>query len=152
MKSTMKSTLFAAALVLGPIAALAADDPIAARQSLMDSMGGAAGLAAGVLKGEIEYSPALGKAAITTANAVAHVLGDYFPEGSETGHNTSASPKIWEDPEGFAAEIAELQEAAYSAMEAAGKEGPADVDAFKAAFQPVLGMCKDCHETYRVDN
>lgn len=145
---------FLPALVLAAFSlpAAAAEDPIAARQALMGSMGGAAGLAGGVMKGELEYSPALGKAAIATANAVAVVYGDYFPEGSESGGDTTASPEIWEDPEGFAAEIAKLQEAAAAAQEASGRDGPADAEAFKAAMQPVLGTCRDCHKSYRIDD
>jgi cytochrome c556 len=39
-----------------------------------------------------------------------------------------------------------------AAVEAAGEDGPADVEAFRTAMNPVLGTCKECHETYRIDN
>lgn len=144
------SVLFVGALFACAIPASAAEDPIAVRKALMGSMGGAAGLTAGVMKGELDYSPAIGKAAIATANAVAVAYPDYFPEGSVTG-DTTASPKIWEDPEGFEAEIDKLQEAAAAAVEASGKDGPADAEAFTAAMKPVLDTCKNCHETYRIE-
>lgn len=149
----MKTTaLIAAALLAGAVPALAAEDPIAVRKALMESMGGAAGLTAGVLKGEIDYSPAIGKAAITATAGVAEAYADYFPEGSDTGGNTEASPKIWEDPAGFAEQISKLQAATAGAVSASGKSGPADAEAFKAAMQPVLATCKSCHETYRLDD
>ncbi len=142
--------LFAGALLAGAMPALAAEDPIAVRKALMDSMGGAAGLTAGVMKGELEYAPALGKAAITTAAAVAAAFPDFFPEGSGTG-DTTAAPAIWEDHDGFMAEIGKLREATVAALAVAGKDGPADADAFTGAMKPVLGTCKSCHETYRID-
>lgn len=126
----------------------ASDDPIATRQAIMSSLGAAAGLGGGMMKGEIAYAPAAGKAAISTARAVALTFGDYFPEGSGEGQ-TGAAPSIWEDASGFSDNIGKLQAATAAAMDAAGKDGPADIEAFKAAFGPVLGTCKSCHETYR---
>jgi len=132
-------------------AAQAADDPIATRQAIMSSVGAAAGLGGGMMKGEIDYSPAAGKAAIATMQAAALSYGDFFPEGSDQGE-TGATAAIWENPDGFAGELAKFAAATTSAMEASGKSGPADIEAFKAAFGPVLGSCKSCHETYRKQN
>lgn len=140
-----------AGLVLATIPALASDDPIATRQAIMSSMGAAAGLGGGMMKGEITYSPAAGKAAIATARAVALTFGDYFPAGSDQG-KTGAAPSIWENPDGFAAELTKLAEATAKGVEASGKDGPADVEAFKAAMGPIFGTCKSCHETYRKKN
>lgn len=136
----------AAALALP---ALAAADPIATRQALMDSVAGAVGLAAGVQKGEVAYSPAVGKAALTAAAAASLAFGDFFPEGSGTGE-TKASPKIWEDRAGFDADLAKFQEAALAGAAAAGKDGPADADAFVELMKPVMGSCKACHESFRL--
>ncbi|GAB4522959.1 MAG: cytochrome c [Roseibium sp.] len=132
-------------------AAQAADDPIATRQAIMASVGAAAGLSGGMMKGEIAYAPAAGKAAIATARAAALTFGDFFPAGSDQG-TTGAAPTIWENADGFAAELAKFTEATAAAAEASGKSGPADLDAFKAAMGPVLGTCKSCHETYRKKN
>ena len=82
-------------------------------------------------------------------NAAAVTFGDYFPEGSNTG-DTTASPKIWEDAAGFQAALTKFSDATGAAMAAAGKDGPADLDAFKAAMGPVMGNCKSCHEGFRV--
>ena len=49
--------------------AYAADDPIAARQALMDNNGAAAALAGGMMKDEVAYSPVAGKAVIQALSA-----------------------------------------------------------------------------------
>lgn len=149
----MRSLAFAfgAAAVLAGTALAQDTDPIAARQALMHANGGAAGLSGGILKGELDYEPRLGRAAILAFNASAATFTDYLPEGSADPERSRASPKIWEDWEGFMAEWNEFQSAVESAKEAAGKEGPADAEAFKAAVQPILETCKSCHETYRLE-
>lgn len=137
------------AIVAGLGVAQAADDPIKTRQAVMSSVGAAAGLGGGMMKGELDYTPAAGKAAIATMRAASMTFGSYFPDGSTTG-NTEAAPAIWSDRAGFDAELAKFAGATEKAVAASGKAGPADIDAFKAAFGPVLGTCKACHEGYRV--
>ena len=138
-----------AALCLTGMAATAADDPIAVRKHIMDSVGAAAGLTGGMMKGAVPYSPAAGKSAIATMVAAAASYGAFFPEGTDMG-DTTASPKIWEDAAGFQKALDKFAADAGAAMAASGKDGPADLDAFKAAMGPVMGNCKSCHETYRV--
>ncbi len=129
----------------------AAEDPIDTRQALMSSNGASAGVSGAILKGELDYNPVVGRAAIISMHAAAEAFGDYFPEGSGDDPRTEASPKIWTDMAGFMTELEEFRTKSAAAVEAAGKDGPADVEAFKAAMTPVLGMCKECHETYRVE-
>ncbi len=136
-----------AALAVSSISA-AADDPIKARELLMDNNAAAAAVSVGLMKGEIPYNPAVAKAAIQAFAATAGAFGSFFPEGS-TGES-AASPKIWEDAAGWQAELADFAEAANAAVAASGKSGPADVAAFTALAQPILGTCKDCHDTYRL--
>ncbi|TYC52261.1 cytochrome c [Rhodobacterales bacterium] len=138
-------------LTFAGASAIAAEDPIATRQAIMSSVGAAAGLGGGMMKGDVAYSPAAGKSAIATMRAASLTFGDFFPEGSDQG-KTGAAAKIWEDPDGFKAELAKFAGATEKAMAASGKDGPADLEAFKAAFGPVLGSCKSCHETYRKKN
>lgn len=144
----MKSLALTLAAALA-LPSLAAADPIATRQALMDSVAGAVGLAAGVQKGEVTYSPAVGKAALTAAAAAALAFGDFFPEGSDTGE-TKAAPKIWQDQPAFNAELAKFQEAALAGAAAAGKDGPASGEAFVELMKPVMGTCKGCHESFRL--
>ncbi|WP_439529590.1 c-type cytochrome [Pannonibacter sp.] len=147
----MKKFVLAAAAVLFVLPAVqAADDPVAARKAIMQSVAASAGLSGGLMKGDIAYSPAAGKAAIASLNAAALSYGSFFPEGSDMAANTTASPKIWEDAAGFAEALAKFSAVTGAAAQASGKDGPADVDAFKAAMGPVLASCKSCHEAYRV--
>ena len=53
---------------------------------------------------------------------------------------------------GFQAALGKFQTAVAAAVAASGKDGPPDAAAFQAAVQPVLGTCKSCHETYRIEN
>lgn len=140
--------------VLTPLAlpAFAADDPIKVRQTLMDSNGASAGVAAGIMKDEIAYNPAVAKAVLASMAAVAQAYGDFFPEGSEDASRSHAAPAIWEDPEGFAAELGKFQSSTSAGVEAAGRGGPADKAAFVALMQPVFDSCTSCHEGYRLEN
>lgn len=138
-----------AIIFLTGFGAIAGEDALGTRKAVMQSVGAAAGLAGGMMKGEIPYSPAAGKSAIASMNAAAVTFGDYFPAGSDTGE-TTASPKIWEDAAGFKAALAKFGTDTGAAMNASGKVGPADLDAFKAAMGPVFANCKACHEAYRV--
>ncbi|MCI5073567.1 cytochrome c [Oricola sp.] len=146
----MKKTVLTLSLVAAAtMSAFAADDPVATRKALMQANGGAAGVAAGLMKGDIEYNPAVGKNAITALYAVSQTFGDYFPDGSDMAADTKASSKIWEDAAGWQAELDKFASASAAAVEASGRSGPADLDAFKAAVGPVLGSCRSCHEGYQ---
>ncbi len=93
------------------------------------------------------------KAAIAASaaklNALAADLPTWFPKGSgpETGLPTAAKPEIWTDADGFAAAAAKLQDesAKLAAVSAGG-----DLDAIKAQFRATGGVCKTCHDKYRV--
>jgi len=144
-----KLAIAAATAVLAVTGAHAADDPIAIRKAVMQSVGASAGVAGAMMKGQLDYNPAVGKSVIAAMNAAAVSYGSFFPEGSVSADST-ASPKIWEDAAGFAAALAKFSGTTQAAMSASGKDGPADLDAFKAAMGPVFGNCKACHEGYRV--
>ncbi len=147
-----KLLVIAGTLAALTVPAFATEEALAARKALMQSVGAAAGVTGGVMKDEIAYNPAMGKAAIAAMHATATVYGNYFPEGSDMDPDTSASPKIWEDMDGFLAKLGEFQTTTAAAVQASGKDGPADAEAFKAAMGPVMQTCKGCHETYRIEN
>jgi cytochrome c556 len=149
-----KLSIVVGALMGLAVPGLAADDPIAVRQALMYNNGSAAAVAGGVLKGELPYSPPVGRAVINAWQATALAVGDFFPEGSGTGGatKTAASPKIWEDAAGFQAALDKFRTAAAAALQASGENGPPDQAAFKTAVEPVLGTCKNCHDTYRLED
>lgn len=130
----------------------AADDPIAVRKALMQATAASAATSAGMMRNELDFDPRVARAALATFRAVGMAYADFFPEGSESGGNTSASPRIWEDHDGFLAAVAKFRDEATAAVQAAGSEGPADLAAFQAAVGPVLGNCSSCHQAYRVQN
>ena len=73
-------------------------------------------------------------------------IGGLFPEGSDTG-DTEAAPAIWEDREGFDQALQEWADATAAALEAA----PATLEDAKPVLGGVFGTCKNCHDTYRID-
>jgi cytochrome c556 len=135
-------TALAAAMVA--VSAYATEDVVKTRKAIMDANGGAAGIGAALLKGDIPFNPATAKAVFLTMRAVAYAYGDYFPEGSGEG-DTKASPKIWEDAAGFQAALTKFQQDADAALAA----NAADLEAFKASFGAVAGNCKSCHDAFR---
>jgi cytochrome c556 len=137
--------LTAFAVAAAAASAFAAEDPIFTRKSLMDANGAAAGAGAAMLKGEVPFNPAVAKSTLMTMHAVAYTLGDYVPAGSDSG-DTKASPKIWEDAEGWSAALARFQ----SDVDAALAANPQDLDSYKAAFGQVAANCKSCHESFKL--
>lgn len=139
-----------ATMIAGGTAAYAADDDaIAIRQALMEANGASAASSGAMLKGDLDYNPVVAKAAIAQLHSTAMAFGSFFPEGSDKG-DTTASPKIWEDKEGFQKALDKFKADTDAAVKASGKQGPADLAAFKEAIMPVLGNCKSCHENFRV--
>ena len=96
----MNRSRFIAGLIAVTVAlpALAAEDPIAVRQALMDSNGASAAVAGAMLKDELAYDPAVAKSVIASLHATAEAIGVFFPEGSLDPARSSASPKIWKIP------------------------------------------------------
>lgn len=123
------------------------DDPIGTRQGIMKATGAAAKVGGGIAKGEIAFDPAVANLVLATFNASSHAFGHYFPEGSETGQDTEASPKIWENRDGFMTRLQNFMQAA----DAAQASEPKDAEAFKVAFGSVTKNCKACHEDFRVE-
>lgn len=141
-------SLIAAALIgaAGLAPALAADEPQVVRQEMMKKVGGATGAMAKMVKGEADFDADAALTALTTISEVAGSIGEYFPEGSETGFETEAAPAIWTDRDGFNELLAKFKADADAAVAAA----PADLDALKASFGPLTKNCGTCHEDYRL--
>ncbi|MFQ5626666.1 MAG: cytochrome c, partial [Methyloligellaceae bacterium] len=58
-----------------------------------------------------------------------------------------ASPKIWQDMQGFLAKAEDLKTASAKARDAASQ----GQDAFKAVlFADLVKACKGCHDAYRI--
>lgn len=142
----MKSLVIAATAIVVTAGIAMAQDPIADRKAAMKSVGGAAKAASAMLKGEMDYDAAKALEALTTMNAVAKTFGTLFPEGTETGGETTAKDTIWSDRAGFDAAVAKFEADTAAGVSAA----PADLDAFKVAFGAVGENCGACHKVYRI--
>ncbi|MBZ9720289.1 cytochrome c [Mesorhizobium sp. BR1-1-3] len=134
--------------VLALAASAAFADPILDRQALMKERGKIVGGLSKVVKGEEPFDAAAVLTALQAlhANAEKVDVDALFPAGSDTGGDTTASPKIWEDMAGFKATNAKY----VADVKAAAAAAPADVDALKAQFGAIGSDCGTCHQTYRV--
>ncbi|OCP24528.1 MULTISPECIES: cytochrome c [unclassified Ensifer] len=143
----IRALMLAAALAgLGVTAVTAADEPQAVRQALMKKVGQAAGALGGIAKGEKPYDAEIVKVSLTTISETVKVFPDHFPTGSETGSETEASPKIWENMDDFKAKAAKLG----SDTDAVLAQLPADQAGVGAAMGILGKDCGSCHETYRL--
>jgi cytochrome c556 len=145
MKSILAATV-ALGLFSGLSAAIAADPPQVVRQEMMEQVGKAMGGLAKIAKGENEYSADVVKASLTTMAETMKSFPDQFPAGSETGHKTEASPKIWENMDDFRAKSEKLRTDAEALL----AQLPADQAAVGAAVKQLGADCGSCHETYRL--
>jgi cytochrome c556 len=128
------------------LSAALADAPTKTRQDVMKSVGFATKTAAAMVKGKAPYDPVKAELAMRTVNAAITGFPHLFPEGSTTGDETEASPKIWEDMKGFLHIADEVRE--HSAVAAgAAKKG---LDEFKKEFAATTKYCKECHKEYRI--
>jgi cytochrome c556 len=141
----MKKLFAGIAAVAILVAGAAYADAIADRKAVMKANGGAAGTLAKSVKGEMDYDAAAVMTALQTINDGAKKLGDLFPAGSETG-DTKASPKIWENMDGFKAAIAKL----VSTTDAAIAAAPKNKEELATVFGPIGGACGECHQNFRL--
>lgn len=141
-----KIVLTASLLMLG--ASVAYAGPIEDRQALMKDQGRAVGSVANIAKGEEAFDAAKVQTALETLAADAQKLDveALFPAGTETGGDTKASPKIWEDRAGFIAIVDKFK----ADTAAAAQAKPQDLASFQAQFQKVTANCGTCHQGFRV--
>jgi cytochrome c556 len=141
-----QSSIAFAILLFGVAAVAAADDPIAARKSLMKANGDQAKIAGDMIKGASPFDlNAAHKVFATFENAAAKMPG-LFPDNSKTGGETEADPKIWDNMADFKARFQKLGEDAKAA-DASVK----DLDSFKAAIGNIgKNDCGGCHQNYRL--
>ena len=113
----MKGVMFVAVAIagLGLTAAMAQQDPIAARKAAMKSAGEQARVGATMTKGEAAFDLAKAKQIFATYADVANRAAGLFPENSKTGGDTAAAPKIWETKADFEAKLAKFGQAAKAA-------------------------------------
>jgi cytochrome c556 len=128
------------------IAGVAHADVIADRKAEMKNNGAKMGVLVKSVKGEIEYDAAAILDALKSMRATTTNYAELFPAGTETGGETEASPKIWEDMEGFKAKLA----AFHAELDAAVAAAPDSKEALQPLVGKIGGTCQGCHETFRL--
>jgi cytochrome c556 len=140
----MMSAMTIIALCAG--AAIAQQDPIAARQALMKANGEQAKIGAAMAKGDAPFDIEKARKVFAAFEDAATKAPSLFPDNSKTGGNTAADPKIWENIDDFKARFAKFGTDAKDAIASVS-----DLDSFKAAFGAIgKNDCGGCHEKYRV--
>lgn len=91
------------------------------------------------------------EAAARDINDRAKEIRKHFPEGSgrDSGWDTEALATIWEKPEEFAAAQERLIEESATMAELAAS---GDAEATAAHIKEVGASCKNCHDTFRLDD
>jgi cytochrome c556 len=140
----------AAGLLAGATAviAVAADEPQVVRQELMKKNGAAIGALVAIAKGEKPYDAETVKTSLSSLSEDAKAFPEYFPEGTETGFKTEASPAIWANMDDFKALSMKLSTDADTLL----ANLPADQAAVGAAVKTLGGDCGACHQKYRLKN
>jgi cytochrome c556 len=140
--------LLAAATTVGILVSTAAlADEIADRRAMMKQVNGSSvGTLVNMAKGEIPFDAEAARGAFIAMREGTEGFVALFPDGTQTGGDTVASPKIWEDKAGFEAAFADFQAELDTAIAAE----PASVE----ELQPLLGAvgqkCTACHTEYRL--
>ncbi len=128
--------------------AVADEDPRHERHELMEDVRDGAKPIGEMLRGEADYDAEVVAASLQTFLEVSGVFGDLFPPGTETGMDTEAAPAIWEDREGFNQALADWR----SAVEAAQAANPTSLEDAKPVLGPIFNACKNCHDSYRIED
>lgn len=123
----------------------AGPDPILERQGIMKHFAATSKQAAAIAKGQAPFDAARAKALLAVYIEGGTRFPTLFPEDSKTGHDTQASPKIWEDMAGFHAAAQRIVDDATAAQAAT------DQASFAAAFGKIGGDCGACHKVYRLN-
>ena len=143
----MIRTMFAVAVITLCVgAAVAQQDPIAARKALMKTNGDEAKIGADMLKGTTPFDLEKARKIFAAWEDAAAKMPSLFPPNSTTGGDTAADPKIWANMDDFKAKFAKF---GTDAKDAAAKV--TDLDSFKAAFGNIgKNDCGGCHQDYRL--
>jgi cytochrome c556 len=128
--------------LLGGVAALAtiavvasgigvAQDAIGQRKAIMKSVGGSTKTGSQMVKGEVPYDAAKAAEAMGTIASAWANFAKLFPKGSETGGETTASPKIWES---------------FADFDAKGKKFASDAAAAQQRGRRLQGVLRRSHQ------
>ena len=144
----MKITQIFSAAIFGMavIAAPAYADAIADRQEKMKTVGKSMGIVGKMAKGETDFDSAAALAAFVAMKDAAVGFEKLFPAGTETGGETEAAPKLFEDRAGFEEKNTEFA----ATLEKVAAAAPADLTALQASVGALGKNCGACHKAYRI--
>lgn len=147
MKSALRLLTAAAltAAVTLPAVAVAQEDYIKHRKTLMQANGSVMGLVGKMAQGTVEFDAAAATGALEQLVQTGRVYSAFFPAGSGEG-DTRAAAAIFDDPDGFQAAAMKLSTDAEAAVIAVQSDGLAGL---QASLQAVGGNCQACHQAYR---
>lgn len=135
-----------AALAVGATFAYAQNlDVIKQRKDSMKAVGGAAGAAAKILKGEAPFDLAVVQKSLDTFATEAVKQKALYSDDSKTGSETTVVPKIWETKADFFAKFDK-----FAADAIAVKAAIKDEASMKAEWGKIGANCGGCHKEYRV--
>mgnify|MGYP001091173583 CR=1 FL=1 len=140
--------LLVAISLLAFAASAASADPISDRQAAMKERGKIVGTLSKMVKGEQDFDAALVLSSLQTLqeNAEKFDVDALFPAGTETGGDTTVSPKVWEDMAGFKA----AEDKYLADVKAVNAAAPADLEALKTQLAVVGQNCAACHKAFRI--
>jgi cytochrome c556 len=148
----MKRLSLVALAVAGVVTALPAaaqfakpEDAIKYRKAAFTVMAAHFGRVGAMVQGRVPFDAAAAQANLEVANTMAKLPFTAFGPGTDTG-DTRAKPNIWSDNAKFTAAANKMVEE-MGKLNTAAKSG--NLDQIKAAFGPVGGTCKACHDDFR---
>jgi len=133
-------------LVISVGAVVAQSDPVKEREDLMNGNQKGADLVVAMMTGKASYDAKAVDAAFAQWANTAQKLPSLFPEGSQTGGDNRASPKIWVNKKDFDAKAA----AFGKAVDENRAKATASLDGLRAAIPAVGDGCDNCHKEYRL--
>jgi cytochrome c556 len=133
-------------LAVSAVAVLAQSDPVKEREDLMKGNEEGAKTAVAMMRGQRPFDGKAVEAAFAQWADTAQKLPGLFPEGSKTGGDNRASPKIWVNKKDFEAKAAAFGKAVADNRAKAA----ASVDGLRAAIPIVGEACDNCHKEYRL--
>ena len=148
----MKRLSLAVLAVAGVVTALPAaaqfakpEDAVKYRKAAFTVMAAHFGRVGAMVNGRAPFDAAAAQANMEVANTMAKLPFTAFGPGTDVG-DTRAKPNIWSDNAKFTAAANKMVEE-MGKLNAAAKTG--NLDQIKAAFGPVGGACKACHDDFR---
>ena len=147
----MIRTVFAIiTITFGLSVAVAQQDVIKQRKTLMKANGDQGKIGADMVKGDKPFDLAAAHKIFATFQDAAAKMPNLFPDNSKPAADSTddfnAGPKVWENMVDFKERFAKFGRDAKAA-DASVK----DLDSFKAAFTNIgKNDCGGCHETYRL--